>query len=156
MKKMIFLIIAMLITTPFCYASSSPSIIFCEKFDELWNPINTGNKFSGKTISWIAKIGKPIGIQQITVTLYKHEGIEEKLISRNNIDVNPKWDTIGTRNMNFPSDGEFTVSITTPNGNSIISGKVDIINYKLDEKPKQQETMGGVLEQLFKRYSPKK
>lgn len=156
MKQIIMAILMLLIPVTIYSANDFPKMTFCENFDDSWNPIKEGNEFSEKSVSWIARIGKPFGVQQICVTIYKHDGISQKLLHRENIDINPSWDTFAVRNMDLPSEGEYTIALTNLNGDDITSGRVYIIKSESIEKPKKKEIKGGILEELFNRYAPKK
>ena len=156
MKKILFFTLFMLIAVPICHASEEQKILFCEDFDSNWNPVNQGDSFSRKTVSWIAKLEKPFGTPQITTTVYVNDGKKEKLLHRENIEVSPKWNTLAIRNMEFPHEGDFIVSLTNINGEHIITGCVKIVNSGGADIHKKREIKGGIFEELYNKYAPKK
>lgn len=155
MKKLLLLAL-LLLAAPCCWAADAATFQFCETFDDQYKPVNPGEEFSGPTVSWIATAPRQYGIPAITVSIYKHEGAQEQLIKREKIDVNPSWDTTAMRNMPLPSEGEFTIALTTPDGASLGSGRVKITKMDTSVQPKPQETVGTTLKDLFNRYAPKK
>ena len=155
MKNTLFFVFLLLVLPSICLAAENGSITFCENFDDQWNPIKPGTEFQGITISWIATAEKQYGIPEITLTVYKHDGKKETLINRKNIEVNPEWDTTGIRFMTFPSEGEYTITLTTPKGEILNKGRIVLLDGKSSGTPPKEETLGARLEALFKKYSPK-
>lgn len=154
MRKIpLFLLVAMLFSLP-CFAVES-AMVFCESINEKFEPINPGNEFKGSSVSWIATAKSSYGIPQLTVSVYRHEGSEEALVLRRNIDINPEWNTTGVRNMPLPSEGEYTVALTTPTGEAIGKGRVKLVKVNGNAKPAKEETLGAKLQMLYERYAPK-
>ena len=156
MKYFTIIITLLFLIHPCCYAADSQEIIFCETFNDQWKPVKRGTVFHAPTISWYATAKKIYGIPQITLSIYRHEGSKEILVQRRSIDVNPEWDTMGIRYMSLPSDGEFTIAITTPGGETLNKGRVKITNAGKTGTPPKEETLGARLEALFKKYAPQK
>ena len=156
MRRMPLLLVLLLCFSPCCFAAESPGITFCETFDDQWKPKNQGTEFHGTTVSWIATAEKPYGIPQITVSIYRHDGAKESLVERKTLEVSPEWDTTGIRYMPLPSEGEYTIALTTPDGTTLNKGKMKLVKAENAAAPPREETLGARLEALFNKYSPKK
>ncbi len=132
------------------------AIEFCETFDDQFVPVKPGTEFTGPTISWIARAAKPYGKPSIIVSIYKREGSQETLIERKTFDVNPTWNTSGVRYMPVPEEGEYTVALTTMDGDPLSSGTFLISSMKKDAPVQPEETLGARLEAMYNKYATKK
>ncbi|MBQ9406635.1 MAG: hypothetical protein IJU37_07880 [Desulfovibrio sp.] len=139
-----------------CFAADPPSIVFCESFDDNWKAKKKGTEFYGTTISWMATATKPYGLHRIILSVYRQDGAKETLVARKNIDVNPEWDTTGIRYMSMPAEGEYTLALTTPDGNLLNKGMVKLFKGNSLAVEHKEETLGAKLEALFKKYAPQK
>lgn len=155
MKKLLC-VLALLLLPVMAFAADKQGMVFCDTFDEHWKPVNENTQFGTLSVSFIAHVEKSFGIPKITMTVYKVVAEEETLLKREDMDINPTWDTFGVRYLALPDDGVYNIALTTPEGGSLVSGKVTISKAAKGGEVKKQETLGTRLEKLFNKYAPKK
>lgn len=131
-------------------------IQFCENLTDTFEVVNPGAEFPGPSVSWLASSPQPFGQPQITLSIYKDADATQSLLQRREIEVNPAWNNIGLRNMRIGDPGTYTFVLSQKGGEEIAKGTVTIGAKKIDEPVKPEEKVGGTLEELFKKYSPKK
>lgn len=135
-------------------SAENAGFVFCETFDDKYTPVNPGDTFASGTVSWVTHSDKPFGVLALSLSIYKVEGQEEKLVKRQQVDINPDWDTIGIRYIPV-EEGNLKFALTTLDGKTVCAGMVNISKPEKAEEPKKQETLGGRLEALFNHYKPK-
>ena len=141
-----------------CFADGE--IVFCNSFDDQFNPENPGTEFASTQISWFAKFDKPLGVPIVVISLYQNQNENnQQLILREPMQVNPNWNAIGFRNSLFPSEGTYEVAVNLEDGKNLANGIVKLIKASATEtvkvEPKKEEKVGTSLEDLFNRYAPK-
>lgn len=141
-----------------CFADGE--IVFCNSFDDQFNPENPGTEFASTQISWFAKFDEPLGVPSVVVSLYQNQNeTNQQLILREPMQVNPRWNAIGFRNTLFPSEGSYEVAINCEDGTPLANGMVKLVKASdedaVEVEPKKEEKVGTSLEDLFNRYAPK-
>lgn len=58
--------------------------------------------------------------------------------------------------MALPSEGEYTIALTTPSGETLSKGKMKLLKGDKPAAAHKEETLGAKLEALFNKYAPKK
>lgn len=140
------------------FGAEKSTMEFCSNFNDSWKAEGASTTFNTNIISWLAAASEAFGAQQVTLSIYKRQGSEEKLVERKSIDVRPTWNTVGMRNMKLPSEGEYSLSLEKADGKVLSEGKVKITKMQ-DPSAKaapKTETLGATLSDLFNKYKPKK
>ena len=139
----------------FCLVASATDVIFCKDVNtKSFDPVEPGIEFAGTSVSWVVKWSKAIGKPQMVVSVYK-DGESQKLLNRETIETNPKWNVFAVQNMAFPEPGQYTIGITTVAGDELASGSVTLTEATVEEPPKEEKKMGSSLEDLFNRFDVK-
>ena len=145
-----------------CFVSSAAlaapaEIVFCENFNDQFEPVNVNTEFEGVQASWFAVLDEPIGQNNMVITLYQNnlENGSQELLDRATIPVNPRWNAYGARNGTFPGVGSYELAIETEDGQTLASGTVLLKEASAPIEEKPEERVGTSLQELFNRYAPK-
>jgi len=108
-------------------AANEPGMYFCTSIDEGWNPVNSGDSFSGNaetgkaTICVLVKLPYGVGCKKVKFEIYKGD----KYSTTMTVDTKSSQRTF-YKKITFPA-GSYTVSVYDEYGNFLVQGCVDII-----------------------------
>lgn len=131
-------------------------IVFCQTFNEKWEPIGPSEVFQTNVVSWIAQGEESFGTPRLVVSLYKKVGAEERLVERKSMEVRPAWNTAGVRNMALPEEGTYILTLDKPDGTPINNGMFTVKAMSTSAAALPEESLGTTLAQIFNKYLPKK
>lgn len=116
-----FFVFALLLFLP----GGQGEIIFCEDVDENFNPVNESDIFTPGQISILVHSQNKLNSSVVVITLYEVQGEQHELMDRDRVQVNPEWD-IFTYDLTLFSPGEYKVSVSRPEEETIAEGKVKV------------------------------
>jgi hypothetical protein len=140
-----------------CLAENSGAeIIFCQSFSDDLKPQDMKTVFQTNIISLLLHSKKEFGTERLTLSIYLKSGTQEKVLTRETVDIRPAWNIYGMKNLVLPGAGEYILSFSAADGKQLAEAAVTVGAEKKDAPAPKTETRGATLKQLFEKYAPQK
>lgn len=126
-KNISFLFILFLIITTANQIKSQDLLYFCEKYTD--REIGVSDRFTTGALTVMVKLNKPIYYNNVSIQLDKYSCLTDdfEYYDSRNFDVDGKWSYIHFDKIAFSDAGLFRVFLLDPEGNTIVSGLIEIV-----------------------------
>ncbi len=126
-KKLSTVLIAILLILTASQVKSQDLLYFCEKYTD--REIDVSDRFTTGTLTVMVKLDKPIYYNNVSIQLDKYNCRTDdfEYYDSRNFDVDGKWSYIHFDKIAFSDPGLFRVFLLDPEGNTIVSGLIEII-----------------------------
>lgn len=126
-KKISFLFILFIIITTATQIKSQDLLYFCEKYTD--GEVGVSDRFTTGVLTVMVKLDKPIYYNNVSIQLDKYNCRTDdfEYYDSRTFDVDGKWSYIHFDKITFSDPGLFRLFLLDPDGNTIVSGLIEII-----------------------------